>query len=97
MELPSGEASALVERLQFRDQVLEYVSENKYGLLEAELREQFDDPEEIYNVIRDLPINLGYIVRLCNQGCPNMVGPAIYICICRETILAKMEGVCWYF
>lgn len=61
LSLPSGEAIALVRRLEFRDKVVEYLRENGSSLLEDGPIKRLYDEDYFYDTISDLPIRFGYI------------------------------------
>lgn len=61
LELAASDATELVKRLKYREHVFTWLQTYAKQLLTDVLAQQLDDEDEIYELIKDLPVDLGYI------------------------------------
>lgn len=59
--LPAGEGLTLVKRLLFRDRIFDFLNQEGAAYLENAVSLMLDDEYAFYELIKDLPIRLGYI------------------------------------
>lgn len=59
--LPAGECQKLVKRLCFRENVSKYLLNEGAIILEEHVRNELDDSNTFYELIKEMPIRLGFI------------------------------------